>query len=164
MTSTPDARLLAAHDIALAALAEITPASTVGDAAGYTVTDDGVVSLRFHNNLPGYPGWFWTVSVAVVENAEPTVLEMQMLPGDDALLAAEWVPWAERLAVYRAALAAAGESGDDDVVDGVVDDDDVDDDDDDLDDLDTSDFDEDDVDGIDIDAMDDSSDFGGVDD
>ena len=28
---------------------------------------DGVVSLRFANLLPGYPGWFWTVSLARVE-------------------------------------------------------------------------------------------------
>ncbi|WP_371131171.1 hypothetical protein [Microbacterium sp.] len=51
-----DARLIGAHDLALAALHEITPASTVGPAAGYFVEDDGSVSLRFENRLPGYPG------------------------------------------------------------------------------------------------------------
>ncbi|SBS69912.1 DUF3027 domain-containing protein [uncultured Microbacterium sp.] len=172
MTSTPepaDERLLSAHDLARAALNEITPAATVGDTAGYTLEDEGVVSLRFHNRLEGYPGWFWTVSLAVVEGAEPTVLEVELLPGDGALLAPEWTPWAERLADYQAAQAAlaeaAGETVDDDA------DEDADDDDDEealseLDDLDATDFDVDgssilhagDVDGVDIDVLDDDAD------
>lgn len=171
MTSTPepaDERLLSAHDLARAALSEITAPATVGDAAGYTVEDDGVVSLRFHNRLEGYPGWFWTVSLAVVEGAEPTVLEVELLPGEGALLAPEWTPWAERLADYQAAQAAlaeaAGESEDDaDDVDDESDEDDEDDDDlNGLDDMDAADFDVDgssilhagDVDGVDIDVLD----------
>lgn len=169
MTSTPDSRLIAAHDLALAALAEITPASTVGEAAGYTVEEDDSVSLRFANTMPGYPGWFWTVTVAAVADAEPTVLELELLPGEDALLAPEWVPWAERLAEYRAALAVAGTDAEIDDVDDDLEldlDDELDDDldIDDLDDLDVADFDEDgsphlhsgDLDGVDIDELDDS--------
>lgn len=105
-----DARLIEAHDLALAALHEITPASTVGAPAGYTLEDDGAVSLRFANTMPGYPNWFWTVSVAAVEGAEPTVLEAELLPGEGALLAPEWVPWAERLAEYRAHQAELAEA------------------------------------------------------
>ena len=176
MTSTPEAdeRLLGAHDLALAALHEVTPASTVGPAAGYTLEDGGVVSLRFANAMEGYPGWFWTVSVAVVEGAEPTVLEVELLPGEGALLAPEWVPWAVRLAEYHAAQAAlAAEQGEaavvddpDAEVDDSDDDEDVDDLDLDLDDLDAADFDEDgspilhagDVDGVDIDTLDEDAD------
>ncbi|WP_298873398.1 DUF3027 domain-containing protein [uncultured Microbacterium sp.] len=117
-----DERLTGAHDLALAALHEITPADTVGPAAGYALEDDGVVSLRFHTRLSGYPGWFWTVSVAVVEESEPTVLEVELLPGDGALLAPDWVPWATRLAEYQAAQAAAATD------DADADDDDIDDD------------------------------------
>lgn len=172
MSSTPDPALLAAHDLALAALHEITPAATVGPAAGYTVEPDGVVSLRFETTLRGYPGWFWTVSVARVDEEEPTVLEAELLPGDEALLAPEWVPWAVRLADYQAAqaaLAAETASGDeDDDSDEADEDEDTDDEDDDLDDvddLDADDFDEDgsrllhsgDVDGVDIDELDDDS-------
>ena len=161
-----DARLIEAHDLALAALHEITPASTVGALAGYTLEDDGAVSLRFANTMPGYPNWFWTVSVAAVEGAEPTVLEAELLPGEGALLAPEWVPWAERLAEYQAAQAAlAAEQGDaeaSDALDDADEADDLDDDVDDLDDLDAADFDEDgspilhagDVDGVDIDELD----------
>ncbi|MCC2030405.1 DUF3027 domain-containing protein [Microbacterium sp. YMB-B2] len=135
MTSTPeppaeessaevDDRLIGAHDLALAALQEITPASTIGPAAGYVAEEDGSVSLRFENRLPGYPGWYWTVTVARVDDAEPTVLEVELLPNEGALLAPEWVPWAERLAEYRAhqaelaeQAAAAAEGGDADASD-----------------------------------------------
>ena len=102
----PDAALLESRDLALAALREITPESTIGEPADYRLEAGGVVSLRFGNRLPGYPGWFWTVSLARVEGAEPTVLEVELLPGDGALLAPDWVPWAVRLADYHATQAA----------------------------------------------------------
>lgn len=164
-----DERLTGAHDLALAALHEITPVSTVGPAAGYVVEDDGSVSLRFENRLPGYPGWYWTVTVARVDDAEPTVLEAELMPAEGALLAPEWVPWAERLAEYRAhqaelaerAAASAADTGenDDDAESGDADDD--------ADDDDIDDEDDDDVlqsrvlhagdlDGVDIDELDDS--------
>ncbi|OZD47279.1 DNA primase [Rhodococcus sp. 06-1477-1B] len=163
MTSKPeqpvDERLSGAHDLALAALHEITAADTVGPAAGYTAEDGGAVSLRFHTRLAGYPGWFWTVSVAVVDDSEPTVLEVELLPGDGALLAPDWVPWATRLAEYQAAQVAAAVESDDD------EDDDTDEDVDDLDDEADDDEDEDedepkarfhagDLDGVDIDELD----------
>lgn len=165
MTSKPepDPALLAAHELALAALHEITPASTVGRPAEYRLEADGVVSLRFENRLAGYPGWFWTVSLARVEGEEPTVLEVELLPGDGALVAPEWVPWAERLADYHAAQAALAELADDEDadLDGSDDADDDEEDDDDLDDVDAADFDTDgspilhagDVDGVDIDEL-----------
>lgn len=178
MTSTPEAdqRLLDARDLALAALLEITPAETVGPAAGHQVEPDGAVSLRFENRLPGYPGWYWTVTVARVDDAEPTVLEVELLPGDGALLAPDWVPWAERLAEYRAHQAElaeqAAEQSDDEPDDSEdsddldVEDDDLDAEDDDTEDEDDDDEDEDpaprlhagDLDGVDIDELDESAD------
>lgn len=171
MTSKPDAdaRLLDAHDLALAALREITPASSIGPAAGYLPEEDGSVSLRFENRLPGYPGWYWTVTVARVDDEEPTVLEVELLPGEGALLAPEWVPWAERLAEYRAhqveLAEAAAADGDTSVEDAVLGDDEeaLDDDDDDLDDgeadiLHAGDLDGVDIDELDVDASDDDDD------
>ncbi|MGP3534857.1 DUF3027 domain-containing protein [Microbacterium sp. RD1] len=165
MTSNPDAmaegrpdeRLLAAHDLARAALLEVTPAATVGEPAGYLDEGDGVVSLRFANLLAGYPGWFWTVSVARVDDEDPTVLEVELLPGDDALLAPDWVPWAVRLADYQAAQAAQAEiaAGADDEVD----DDDLDDDLDDV--IDDDDLDDDDLDELGDDEDDDELDSDG---
>ena len=122
----PDASLFEAHDVALAALKEITPAASIGAPAGHIVEPDGVVSLLFANLLGGYPNWFWTVSLARIEGEEPTVLEVELLPGDGALLAPEWVPWAVRLADYqahqaeaRAEKAAAEGDDDEDIVDAI---------------------------------------------
>ncbi|HWU28901.1 MAG TPA: DUF3027 domain-containing protein [Microbacterium sp.] len=159
MTSTPDELASATRELALAALHEITPASTVGPAAGHSVEESGAVSLRFENRLPGYPGWYWTVSVAQVDGEEPTVLEVELMPGESALLAPDWVPWTERLAEYRAhqaelaeQAAAAGEDADEDSDDADESDDEDSDGDDDHDESDL--LHAGDLDGVDIDELD----------
>ena len=162
------------------ALLEVTPESTVGAPAGTVDEGDGVVSVLFANRMPGYPGWRWTVSIAQVEGDEPTVLEVELMPGDGSLVAPDWVPWSERLAEYRAAQdghddesddgsdeddsdeesdddydeSDDDESEDEDEDDDESDDDDDDDFDDDEDDLAESDDDE--IDGVDVDELDDT--------
>lgn len=147
-------------ELARSALLEITRAETVGELLGETPEDDGTITVRFASELPGYPGWAWTVSVASVDGEPATVLEAELMPGEGSLLAPEWVPWSERLADYKAAQdaleaeAATGDDADDDESD----EDDLDDDDDDplgndvlhggdLDGVDIDDLDEDDLDG-----------------
>ena len=158
-----DEQLLASHDLARSALLDITPEYNIGDAAGYTVEGEHVLSLRFENNMRGYPGWFWTVTIARVEGSEPTVLETELMPGEHALLAPDWVPWAERLADYQAAQVAAAAAR---LAAGEPEDDDEDSDElDELDDVDEDDFETDgsailhsgDVDGVDIDLADESN-------
>jgi len=102
-----------AFEVAYAALTEITPVETIGDPAGEVSEGDGVVSVLFECALPGYPGWKWTVSVASLPDAEPSVLEVELMPGEGALLSPDWVPWSDRLAEYKAAQIAAGEEVDD---------------------------------------------------
>lgn len=119
--------------IAREALREITPDSTVGELVSQTDEGEGVTTLEFAATMSGYPGWHWTVSVAEVADEAPTVLEAELLPGDGALLAPDWVPWSERLEDYRAAQAAAAEAAaeeesDDDESDDEHDDDESDDD------------------------------------
>lgn len=162
-TFEPDAALLEARDLAYAALVEITPAETIGEPAGHRVEEDGVVSLLFETKMLGYPGWFWTVSLARVDGEEPTVLEAELMPGESALLAPDWVPWAVRLAEYQATQAALAAEASEEVATedelDDIDDDELDDDDDD------DDFDADeprpvhggDLDGVDIDELDDSA-------
>ncbi|MGR0319064.1 DUF3027 domain-containing protein [Agromyces sp. ZXT2-3] len=176
-----DEVLLAAVDLARGALLEVTPAQTVGSVIGHVAEGEHVLSLHFAADLSGYPGWHWSVTLARVEEAEPTVLETELLPGERALLAPEWVPWSERLADYRAAQAAAAEadaadeedldgddSGDGEGADGGFDDDEADGSDDDLDAEDDAfgdDAGDDAFDGIDIDALDaDGDDDSGEDD
>lgn len=157
MTSTPDTTgsLAEERELALAALREVTPAESIGEYAGHEVTEDGVTLLRFETKLAGYPGWFWTVALAAVPGSDPTVLELELLPGEGALLAPDWIPWSQRLEEFKAQQAlAAEEHAEDDDADS---DDDFDDEDDD------DDHDDDgeeflhagDVDGVDIDEADD---------
>lgn len=110
MPDRADETLLAAVDLARAALLEITPADTIGEPVGHIVEGEHVVSLLFDCTMSGYPGWHWTVSLSRVDDdSEPSVLETELMPGGEALLAPEWVPWSDRLADYRSAqeLAAA---------------------------------------------------------
>ena len=106
----PDA---VAHDraaleaLAREALLEITPAKTVGALREIEVADD-VATVRFSTTQGGYLGWAWTVSIAVNPGMEPSVLETELMPGDGALLAPDWVPWADRLEEYLAQQAEAG--------------------------------------------------------
>ncbi|MDO3696578.1 DUF3027 domain-containing protein, partial [Curtobacterium flaccumfaciens] len=115
--TAPDAASVDYTDLAREALLEVTPESTVGAPVGTVDEGDGVVSILFANRLPGYPGWRWTVSVAKVGDDEPTVLEVELMPGDGSLVAPEWVPWSERLAEYRAAQEHEGEDGAEDASD-----------------------------------------------
>ncbi|QNO37979.1 DUF3027 domain-containing protein [Protaetiibacter sp. SSC-01] len=156
--------------LAREALLEITPEATVGEVLEQSTAEDGVVTLTFATTMQGYPGWHWTVSIAQLPGEEPTVLEAELLPGEGALLAPDWVPWSERLEEYRAAQAAAAaeagaEDADDDgdeSDDDADEDDDSDSDDDDDDDDDDSDDDDDDGDddADDADDFDPDDDFG----
>lgn len=160
---------------ARAALAEITPTGTVGELLEQVVDDGGVVTLRFAATMAGYPGWRWTVSLAELPGEAPSVLETELMPGEGALIAPDWVPWADGLEDWRAAQLTTVEVSeelldddeeldpdgvDDDGLEEDEDDDDLDEDDDDLEELD-----EDDLgvlrrgggrDGIEIDFLDDS--------
>ncbi|SDY40056.1 DUF3027 domain-containing protein [Herbiconiux ginsengi] len=112
-----DEVLLASVDLARTALLEITPAATIGEVVGSIADEDHVLSLHFESKLPGYPGWHWTVTLSRIdESSVPTVLEIEMLPGESALIAPDWVPWSERLAEYTLAqeLAEATTADDED--------------------------------------------------
>ena len=181
MTETDPSPTTDLTALARKALLEVTPESTVGGAAGTVDEGDGVVSVLFANRMPGYPGWRWTVSIAHVEGDDPTVLEVELMPGDGSLLAPDWVPWSERLAEYRAGQDTEGahdesdddedadyddsdddEDDDDESDDDESDDDESDDDEDDDDDFDTDEddldeSDDDDIDGVDVDGLDDDT-------
>ena len=104
MPELADETLLKAVDVARAALLEITPADTVGEPVGHILEGEHVVSLLFDCLMTGYPGWHWTVSLSRIDgDSQPSVLETELMPGGDALLAPEWVPWSDRLADYRTA-------------------------------------------------------------
>jgi hypothetical protein len=117
--------MISQEDVARAALAEISPAGTVGELLETAAQEDGTATLRFASTLSGYPGWHWSVSVAEVAGEEPTVMEAELMPGEGALIAPE------RLEDYRAAQAviaaetAAAGDDEDDLADERDDDDDL---------------------------------------
>lgn len=93
----PDHRLLAAVDVARDAVAEEAGAEQVG-AHAETQHEDGALTHLFEARLPGYRGWRWAVTVAHAGPDDPvTISEVVLLPGPDALVGQEWVPWSERV-------------------------------------------------------------------
>jgi hypothetical protein len=77
----------------------------VGDHLRTVEEEPGLQSYLFTSTMRGYVGWYWSVSIFQPEGSEPTISEVVMLPGDDALVAPNWVPWSERLADWKALQA-----------------------------------------------------------
>ena len=97
--SKQDAVLLAAVDLARVALEEIAEPGTVGAHLGMEALGERLAMHWFECTSAGYRGWRWGVSVARVSRSKvATVSETNLLPGPDATLAPEWLPYAERLA------------------------------------------------------------------
>ncbi|CAB5240286.1 unannotated protein [freshwater metagenome] len=60
--------------------------------------ENRIATYLFEANLAGYKGWRWVVTIAKVdEDSEPTICDVVVLPGPDALLAPEWVPYRDRI-------------------------------------------------------------------
>ncbi len=77
---------------------EISRPSSVGEHVGVKMIDRGVAVHRFRCEDLGYVGWNWEVSVARAPRSKvATICEVALVPGDEALLAPEWVPWEDRL-------------------------------------------------------------------
>ena len=97
-TIKADPACLAAVDLARAAAEEAAGVLGVGDHLRAQAEDDRVVSHFFGCPHPGYRGWCWSVTVVRASRAKTvTINEVVLLPGEDALLGTEWVPWAERI-------------------------------------------------------------------
>jgi hypothetical protein len=92
-----------AIDLARSALLESIPADHVGKALDSVVepTEDSsvtITSYTFECTSPGYPGWYWEVSLVEVNGqAELSVSEVNLLPGSAALVPEQWKPWADRV-------------------------------------------------------------------
>jgi len=94
-TNTSDEALIA---FAREAAEEVADADLVGDYAG-SVDEGGAEvagDLTAHHFVclqPGYTGWYWSVSVS----AGPTVNDVVLLPGEQAIVAPGWTPYRERI-------------------------------------------------------------------
>ncbi len=60
--------------------------------------ENRMASYLFEAFLPGYKGWRWVVTITKVDaESLPTVCDVVVLPGPDALLAPEWIPYFDRI-------------------------------------------------------------------
>lgn len=79
------------------AVVEAGDVAAVGELVDAAPDGEHVVTVRFAAQLEGYRGWRWSVTLSVLDPARPTVSEVVLLPGPEALLAPAWVPWEERV-------------------------------------------------------------------
>lgn len=108
-----DAALAEAIDTARTALLDFADEDEIGDHVGVVADDERVVTHRFSAKVHGYGGWeFFTTLARAPRSKVVTVCESGMLPGENAILAPEWVPWMDRASEeerIRLDAIAAGE-------------------------------------------------------
>lgn len=87
--------LMKAKDVAKEFLLSEIPAERVGDYLDSKTEADNTATHFFATLDKGYRGWMWAVTVSGSKNV--SLSEIVLIPGSQALLAAKWVPWQERL-------------------------------------------------------------------
>ncbi|WP_378539285.1 DUF3027 domain-containing protein [Nocardioides sp. GCM10027114] len=93
-----DAAAVGAVDVARDALVADVGAADVGEHLGHVVEGERVVTHLFGCTRKGYAGWRWSVTVARAPRQKAvTVDEVVLIPGDEAIVAPEWVPYRERI-------------------------------------------------------------------
>lgn len=90
--------LQASDAFARTVVAEVAGGDVVGAHLRAEVDGDGLVSHVFEALQPGYRGWTWVVSLtAAAADADPTVNDVVLLPGGDAIVAPPWTPYRDRV-------------------------------------------------------------------
>jgi hypothetical protein len=93
-----DPALVTEVDLARAAAQEEAGDERVGEYVDYHIEDDAAVTHHFEADKAGYGGWRWAVTITSAgPDTDITVSEVVLLPGPDALVAPDWVPWQERV-------------------------------------------------------------------
>ena len=70
----------------------------VGELVSIDQEDQRIATYLFESSLPGYSGWRWAVTVIKVDELAPaTIADVVLLPGQDSLLAPEWVSYKDRI-------------------------------------------------------------------
>jgi hypothetical protein len=70
----------------------------VGEHLEVLPEDVRVATHYFACTHPGYPGWRWAVTVVRASRSRiVTANEVALVPGEGALIAPRWVPWADRI-------------------------------------------------------------------
>jgi len=81
-----------------AAIEDAGKSEHVGEFYSIDSDEDRVATYLFEAKLPGYHGWRWGVTVVKIDDAsKPTICDVVLLPGTQALLAPNWVPYSQRI-------------------------------------------------------------------
>lgn len=108
-------------ELALQVLRETTELELIGDFVSEAEIEKNVVEVRFACMLKQYQHWHWVVTLTQADKRSPlTVSEINLLASEDAQLAPQWVPWAERLAEFRRQLRAEGKANSDAEADALI--------------------------------------------
>ena len=92
--------------LARKAAVEVAGSVAVGNFLEEVDEGKGLATYLFESRHKGYVGWRWSVTIfQQTAKSTPTVSEVLMVPGPEAILAPAWVPWSERLADYKALQA-----------------------------------------------------------
>lgn len=87
-----------AVDAARSALLEDVDAADVGEHLGHQVDGLRLITHLFACARKGYQGWHWAVTLTrASRQRKVTVVEVVLLPGDDAITAPAWVPYRDRI-------------------------------------------------------------------
>lgn len=93
-----DDQLSASVEVARAAAVGAADAGTVGEHLRVVDDGDGLVSHQFGCLMPGYVGWYWSVSISRAPDSDRvTINDVVLLPGDDAITAPVWTPYRDRI-------------------------------------------------------------------
>jgi hypothetical protein len=97
-TREPDQACAEAVDLARDAVVAVVGEAAVGNHVGVQAEGERIVTHLFDCADPAYTGWRWAVTVVRAPRAKAvTVSETVLLPGANALLAPDWVPWHDRV-------------------------------------------------------------------
>jgi hypothetical protein len=81
-----------------AAIEDSHDAKFVGELVSIDQEDERIATYLFEAALPGYAGWRWAVTIIKLDKDSPaTIADVVLLPGEDSLIAPEWVPYKERI-------------------------------------------------------------------
>ncbi|HVA59250.1 MAG TPA: DUF3027 domain-containing protein [Mycobacteriales bacterium] len=97
-SSATDRVLVDAVDLARAVAVEVGGLDVVGEHEGVDADGERLLTHYFACLDRAYRGWRWSVTVSRASRGKTaSVDEVVLLPGPEALLAPEWLPWQERL-------------------------------------------------------------------
>lgn len=93
-----DSTLASAVEEARQAATAIAEQGTVGAHLEMRMEGDRLATHLFDCTAPAYRGWRWAVTVTrIARSRKVTVCETHLLPGPEAVLAPDWVPYAQRV-------------------------------------------------------------------